>query len=138
MCRCWTSWSRGPSLRERPMIRRTLQLVSGVGPWREKDLWARGARDWDAFTTVHPERSEAESRDPWVSAAIDAELGERIEQANRALEALDLHALAKLIPPREHWRLYPRFVEQAVFFDIECDSADHPRPTVVTAMDRDG
>ena len=51
---------------------------------------------------------------------------------------MDLHALATLIPPREHWRLYPRFVDRAVFFDIECDSADDPRPTVVTAMDRDG
>ena len=30
------------------VIRRTFQLVPGIGPWREKDLWARGLESWDA------------------------------------------------------------------------------------------
>ncbi len=31
------------------MLQRTFQHIPGVGPWREKDLWARGFRTWDDF-----------------------------------------------------------------------------------------
>ena len=31
------------------MIRRTFQLIPGGGPWREKDLWARGMLSWEAL-----------------------------------------------------------------------------------------
>ncbi|HVE86560.1 MAG TPA: ribonuclease H-like domain-containing protein [Myxococcales bacterium] len=112
------------------MIRRTFQLTSGVGPWREKDLWARGMLTWDLLP---PEGGE-----PAISAAADAALREKINQARAALDARDLPALAALLPPREHWRLYPEFREEALYFDIECDGRDAPAPTVVTVLDADG
>ena len=28
---------------------RTFQLTKGVGPWRERDLWARDIETWDDF-----------------------------------------------------------------------------------------
>ena len=62
----------------------------------------------------------------------------RIEEARTALAARDLPALAKLLPPREHWRLYAEFAEQAVFFDIETDGVTNLRPTVVSLLDRTG
>ncbi|HZN91625.1 MAG TPA: ribonuclease H-like domain-containing protein [Myxococcales bacterium] len=112
------------------MIRRTFQLTPGVGPWREKDLWARGVLTWDQLP--------GEGAEPAISRAQDAALRAQIGRVRAALEARDLAALAALVPPREHWRLYPEFREEALYFDIECDGGDAPAPTVVTALDADG
>ncbi len=108
---------------------RTFQLTKGVGPWRERDLWARGLADWSAFEL------EAQ-RGPVMSARLDAELLEAIAAARAALAGKDLAALAGLLSPKEHWRLYGHFAEQAAFFDIEADGDEVP--TVVGVMDRDG
>jgi uncharacterized protein YprB with RNaseH-like and TPR domain len=108
---------------------RTFQLTAGVGPWREKDLWARGLSTWDEF-------EDAARRGVVMSARLDRELLEAVEQGRQALAAGDLPALAKLVSPREHWRLYGHFPEAAAFFDIEADG-DHT-PTVVGVMDAEG
>jgi hypothetical protein len=113
------------------MIRRTFQHIPGVGPWREKDLWARGVLTWDDFRA-------REGGEPVLSRELDRLAHERIALARAALDGRDLGALAGLIPPREHWRLYPPFAADALFFDIECDGGDAPAPTVVTVLDAGG
>lgn len=110
-------------------VERTFQLSKGVGPYRERDLWARGLETWDAF------EAEAQQR-VVMSKTIDADTLEAIAQARVALAAHDLPALANLVSPKEHWRLYPHFIEQAAFFDIEADGDEVP--TVVGVMDREG
>ncbi len=110
-------------------VERTFQVSKGVGPYRERDLWARGFETWDAF--------EAEARQRVVmSKTIDAETLEVIGRARHALAEKDLPALAGMLSAKEHWRLYPHFVEQAAFFDIEADGDEVP--TVVGVMDRHG
>ena len=96
------------------MIERSFQLIKGVGPWREKDLWAREIPDWVAF-------EKAAAKTIVMSKRLDAELLEQIAVARDALKRRDLAALAKLLPEREHWRLYPSFEDQAAFFDLEAD-----------------
>src|SRR4051812_45479834 len=93
------------------MLRRTFQHIPGVGPWREKDLWARGIATWDDF----PDAGDGVV----LSLKGDEVARRRIAEAREALAARDLARLAGLLPPREHWRLYSEFVQQAVFFDIE-------------------
>ena len=112
------------------MIRRTFQLVPGIGPWREKDLWARGLETWDAVrsggaaalgTTVHDA----------LCAALD--------RAEAALDAGDLAALVRMLPAREHWRLWPLIADEALFLDIEADGVgERHRPTVAGCLDADG
>jgi uncharacterized protein len=108
---------------------RTFQLSRGVGPWREKDLWARELATWEDF-----ERAAAGG--VVMSARLDRELLLGIERARRALEARDLPALAALVPAREHWRLYGHFPDAAAFLDIEADA--EASPTVVGVLDRAG
>jgi uncharacterized protein YprB with RNaseH-like and TPR domain len=110
------------------VIRRTFQLLSSVGPWRERDLWARGVTCWDEFPATGVV----------MSPKLDGATRERIAEARGALAGRDLPLLARLIPVREHWRLYGEFAEEAVFFDIEMDGRQHQRPTVVSLFDRDG
>jgi uncharacterized protein YprB with RNaseH-like and TPR domain len=105
------------------MIERTFQLVKGIGPWREKDLWARGYANWAAFE---------QAAEVVASASIDAELKDAIVKARDA----DLAVLAKMVPEREHWRLYQRFHHQAAFFDLEADGDE--QITVAGIMDSAG
>jgi uncharacterized protein len=110
-------------------LERTFQLSKGVGPYRERELWARGIETWAQFEA-------AAGKGVVMSARLDAETRVKIDQARAALEARDLHTLAGLVPPKEHWRLYPHFTSRAAFFDIEANG-DHA-PTVVGVMDWHG
>lgn len=112
------------------MIERTFQHIPGVGPWREKDLWARGIRCWDDFPAAGGPVA--------ISKKADDAARERLALTREALARRDLAALARLLPPREHWRLYPAFADEAVFFDIETDGQQEQNPTVVSLFDRDG
>jgi uncharacterized protein YprB with RNaseH-like and TPR domain len=109
---------------------RTFQLCKGVGPWREKDLWARGVAGWADFVARRAAGEELMSR------RLDAELALAIDAGAAALNAGDLAALSRLVPAREHWRLYGHFAAQAAFFDIEADGDQVP--TVVGVMDAQG
>lgn len=110
-------------------IERTFQLTKSIGPWRERDLWARDISTWDAF-------ERAAGVGPIMSARLDRDLIHAIERAREALGRRSLTDLAALIPAREHWRLYGHFIDDAAFFDIEADGENVP--TVVGVMDRYG
>ncbi len=110
-------------------IFRTFQLSKGVGPWREKDLWARGIATWDDFEA-------AARKSPVMSKRLDSETLQRIEEARQALAEGDLARLAGWIPAREHWRLYPAFADRAAFFDLEADG--ETQITVGGVMDKEG
>jgi uncharacterized protein YprB with RNaseH-like and TPR domain len=112
------------------VIERSFQLLPGIGPWRERDLWSKGLLDWDSFRAA-PELSE-------LPAGQRESLGARIVEAEAALHSRDLARLAKLLPEREHWRLYPSFLDEAVFLDIETDGAVDGHPTVVSLFDKQG
>jgi uncharacterized protein YprB with RNaseH-like and TPR domain len=111
------------------MLDRTFQLIPGIGPYREKDLWARGYGDWAAF-------EEGAAREVVASKRLDEELLSAIGRARAAIAARDLQVLAKLLPEREHFRLYPQFADEAVFFDLEADG--ERAITVGGLLDRHG
>lgn len=110
-------------------LERTFQLTKGVGPWRERDLWARELSTWSDF-------ERAAQAGVVMNDRLDRELLAAISKTRDALNRRSLAELAALVPVKEHWRLYGHFLEQAAFFDIEADG-DHV-PTVVGVMDREG
>ena len=93
------------------MIDRTFQLIRGVGPAREKDLWRRGVRTWN----------DLPKNEVTLSARLDPALHAAIGQSRRALDSGDLPALLALLPQRERWRLLPHFEGEAAYLDIETD-----------------
>ena len=95
------------------MLDRTFQLISGVGPAREKELWRRGIRQWSDFPSDQVGRSV--KADPVMRAAID--------EAREALERRDVRALVAMLPSRERWRLFPHFAEDCAYLDIETDGS---------------
>ncbi|WP_176065265.1 ribonuclease H-like domain-containing protein [Anaeromyxobacter diazotrophicus] len=109
------------------MLLSTFQLTPGIGPYRERQLWAAGVRSWDGFPAA-PEVA--------LSARLDGRVREAIAAARAALEGGDVGALAALMPARERWRLYRTFEADAAFLDIETDGGD--LVTAVGVLDRDG
>jgi uncharacterized protein len=111
------------------VIRRTFQLAPGIGPWRERDLWARGFDGWDAVRAGGAAVLGGKLHDA-LCAAID--------RAEAALDRLDLAALVRMVPTREHWRLWPLVADEALFLDIEADGVgERHRPTVAGCLDGD-
>jgi hypothetical protein len=113
------------------MLQRTFQHIPGVGPFREKDLWAQGIRTWDDFPAAGTGAAA-------ISKKTDDVAREYIAKAREAVERRDLRTLAQLIPSREHWRLYPLFAQDACYFDIETDGRQDQAPTVVSLFDSAG
>jgi uncharacterized protein len=100
------------------MLRGTFQLLPSVGPGRERRLWRADVTDWAELDGAPSGALPAPLREPLRAAAGEAE---------RALAAGDLPALAAALPAGERWRLYGAFADRAVFLDIEADLAmDNP------------
>jgi uncharacterized protein YprB with RNaseH-like and TPR domain len=112
------------------VIRRTLQLVPGIGPWREKDLWARGLESWDAVRTAGTAELGVELHEALLAS---------IDRVEAALDQGDLPAVVSALPGRVQWRLWPLVADEALCLDIEADGVgERNEPTVVGCLDADG
>ncbi|HET6305006.1 MAG TPA: hypothetical protein VFG80_09510, partial [Myxococcota bacterium] len=109
------------------VLESTFQLAPGIGPYRERQLWAAGVTRWDAFPPA-PEVA--------LSPRLDGRLRSSLEAAREALVLGDASALAAMLPRRERWRLYPHFERDAAFLDIETDGGD--LVTAIGVLDRRG
>jgi uncharacterized protein YprB with RNaseH-like and TPR domain len=96
------------------LIDHTFQLIPSVGPSRERELWKRGIHSWAEFP---PDALTLSSRQ-------DAPLREAIVRAREALETGQANALARMLPRRVRWRLFPHFAEEAAYLDIETEGPE--------------
>lgn len=109
------------------MITASFRHIRGLGPLRERQLWARGVDRWEAV----PPEGEV------LSPRLDARLRAGVAESSARFAAGDLDHFARLLPPREHWRLLPHLIDSAAFVDVEVGS-DPDRPTVVGVLDARG
>ena len=93
------------------MLRHTFIHLPGVGTVRERTLWQHGILDWHAFLTAAQcdrlPKSSYRSAVPLVQQSLDA-----VSDGNASF-------FQGRLPSRETWRLYPEFVDRALFLDIE-------------------
>lgn len=111
------------------MIRSTFQILRGIGPSREKDLWAAGFDTWDSYLS---------STNTILSVSQDKNARIGLQEAKRVFQARDLRRLVAMVPSREYWRFYPEFKDEVVFFDIETDGTSMQTPTVVSLFHSQG
>lgn len=92
------------------MLKRTFLHISGVGPKRERAIWRAGVESWEDFL----------DRGQRLLPAGLHNLGRPVVE--RSLEALQrpdaAKTMAAMLPPAEHWRLWPHF-HRVVYLDIE-------------------
>lgn len=94
------------------MLRSTFQLGPGLGAGREQRLWQAGFLDWSQIDCPLPAS---------IGPAVANRLRAAVARAEHATAEGDAETLAQLVPPGEHWRLYPAFAGASVCLDIETD-----------------
>ena len=99
------------------MLRSTLLHLPGIGPVRERRLWAEGVTSWEELATREP----------------DSLAGEEARESCRRWEACDWNYFDQRLPASEKWRAFADFEDRALHVDIETDGTDFI--TVIGAFD---
>ena len=97
------------------MLRSTFQLIDGIGPERESDLWSEGVTTWDQLASVQPQHTEA------------------LQQAEQRLDAGNARYFQDILGSRECWRFYANFQQTTAFLDIETTGLS-PEDSYVTMV----
>ncbi len=110
------------------MLCNTFIHLPGIGTVRERALWERRIFDWDCFLTAV---EDGRLRDGVYESAAPV-----VRQSVEAAARRDARFFDALLPRRETWRLYPNFVDQALFLDIETTglSAHYDQVTTIGAL----
>ncbi len=91
------------------MIDGTFAFVKGIGPARERQLWAKGIACWDDYP----------AQGTVLSKAVDDQIRTGIERMRTLVSERRFTEIAGLIPVREHWRFFPHVQDHACYLDIE-------------------
>jgi uncharacterized protein len=97
--------------------------IRGIGPMRERQLWMRGVRSWEALPDGEV-----------LAARLDEKLRAGVAESRERFGAGDLDFFARMLPETEHWRLLPHLIERSGFVDVE--TAEDV--TVIGVLDADG
>lgn len=91
------------------MLRNTFCHLPGFGTKLESYLWKRGVFSWDDIM----EKQNLPLKKKTAS------LKEHIAESCRHLKDNDPSYFTKLLPPTQHWRLFPEFSRSCAYLDIE-------------------
>ena len=112
------------------MLRRTFLILPGIGGSTEKSLWNRGIRDWDDFTST--------TRLDGISCQRKQRLDTHLDEAASFLESGETSYFSRLLPTREHWRVYDEVKDKATCLDIETDGLGVGARVTVVGIHREG
>ena len=93
------------------MLRNTFLHLPGIGYAYERLLWESGVLTWEDFLSA-----------PSLPSALDGRrerLLPLVEESLARHERGDAVFFARVLPPREVWRLYADYRHSAAFLDIE-------------------
>jgi len=93
------------------MLTRTFIHVPGVGYTTETKLWRHGSLTWQDFLRAYPDLPLPRAKQDHIRAWL--------LESEAALAARDQAFFGRLLPRREHWRLFPEFSDSIVYLDIE-------------------
>jgi uncharacterized protein len=104
------------------LLRNSLQLIDGIGPEKESDLWDDGVTTWDELAVAQPQHEDF------------------LKQANSRLNDGNARYFQDVLGSRERWRLYADFQRKTAFLDIETTglSPDNSYVTMVGILDYTG
>ncbi len=110
------------------VIRNTFLHLPDVGPQREAALWARGILGWDQFVAA-VERGDVD--EPLYRRTVGL-----VRQSAEAIDTGDVDFFKSTLSSREAWRLYPEFIDRALFIDIETTglSPDYDQVTMIGTL----
>ena len=110
------------------MLNNTFVHIQGIGRKTEERFWEAGVRTWDDFRSPYPLN---------ISAG-KADLMERILDQSRANLPDNPMYFSRLLPTREHWRLFPHYQNSTAYLDIETTGMDGYGDHITTISIYDG
>jgi uncharacterized protein YprB with RNaseH-like and TPR domain/predicted nuclease with RNAse H fold len=94
------------------MLQQTFIHIPGIGKETERGLWKKGIRSWD-------DADRFEKRFGNMGARLNKKLDEYIPRSRDAVRQKDAAFFEPLSTLGEAWRIYPEFVDECVYLDIE-------------------
>jgi uncharacterized protein YprB with RNaseH-like and TPR domain len=108
------------------MLQNTFLFLDGIGPQRERSLWAKGIVRWDEFMDEQRIKGISEEK----KRALDAEL----IVADEKYRDSDSEYFARRLPSKEQWRCLTDFRPSAVFLDIETTGVSPRSPITLIGV----
>lgn len=96
------------------MLASTFIILEGVGERTERRLWRTGIKTWDDFVNT-------DTPPPLIGRERKARYDRALTEARAALRGRDAAYFGARLEPRDQWRLYREFRDDAVCLDIETD-----------------
>jgi hypothetical protein len=112
------------------MLRRTFLILPGIGGGTERSLWNQGVRDWEDFTSS--------TRLNGISCKRKERFDAHLAEAANFLDRNEISYFSRLLPSREHWRVYDEVKDKATCLDIETDGLGGGARVTVVGIHRDG
>lgn len=109
------------------MLGHTFCHLSGIGPKSESSLWRAGIRAWEDLLS---------GREAPVGPGKARMMRQGIEDSLAARGARDADWFAARLRSANSWRLFPHFLPEAGYLDIETDGAADPTVTAVALYHR--
>jgi uncharacterized protein YprB with RNaseH-like and TPR domain/predicted nuclease with RNAse H fold len=94
------------------MLQQTFIHIPGIGKQTELELWRRGIHTWD-------DADRFEKRFGAVSVRLQRKFDEYIPLSREAVQRKDAGFFDRLSTLGETWRVFPEFVHDCVYLDIE-------------------
>lgn len=117
------------------MLQNSFVHLAGVGPVREKKLWAKGIRHWADLRQHLQEHLEQpapapdrKKRSPLPAVLLDqaSEHLDRLHRAEQAYRDKDLAYFYRFMPRDQLWRMVPEFFDDIAYLDIETTGSGLP------------
>src|SRR3989344_5726484 len=95
------------------MIRESFCFLPKIREKKEKQLWQQGITDWNSFI----ETKEIAG----IGKDAKQQHDELLQTARKKLWEEDVSWFASMMRQKDHWRLYNKLKDEAVYLDIETD-----------------
>jgi uncharacterized protein len=92
------------------MLKNTFIHIPGIGLKTEERLWNWGCLDWDGFG----EPSETNFSHKKLEF-----IGQCLQKSREYYKSGNLNYFGRLLPPSQHWRMFPEFRNSTAYLDIE-------------------
>ncbi len=113
------------------MLQQTFIHIPGIGKQTELGLWEHGIHSWD-------DADRFEKRFGAVGGRLQKKLDEYIPRSREAIRHKDAAFFERLSTMGEAWRVFPEFVDQCVYLDIETTGLSSVFDTITTVGLYDG
>ncbi len=112
------------------MLKNTFQHIPGIGKKTEEIIWEAGVKCWDDIN------GESHANLPNKTVM---RIKQSIYESNKHISKyMDPVYFFNLMPSKLHWRLFPDFIDSAVYLDIETTGLDYDNGQITTIALYDG